>query len=114
MNAVMKALYAPAEAVVGHPERAYLVAGLFAALSLASLLRRRASQRRPVVVFLATFLWLLFGLNEERARAQGWDIRVDVLFAWPIVLAVSIWALSLGGYRLLCVRCRPDEEPPNP
>jgi len=97
MNAVLRILFAPFEPFVNHPERASLVAALFGILFAVSLARSRAFHaRHHLAPLVAAFAWLLVGLNEQRAMANGWNIRVDLLVSWPIVLAISIWAAWTG------------------
>lgn len=94
----LKVLFAPIR-LLSHPEYAYVVASLFAVLFVASLLRAGTFQpRRHLVILFAVVAWMLFGLNEVRAQANGWNIRVDLLISWPIVLAVSI-AAAWTGFR---------------
>jgi hypothetical protein len=106
MNAVLKFFYAPIQ-LLSHPEHDYVVAALFAILFVASLVRSGTFQpRRHLVMLFAVVAWLLFGLNEVQAQANGWNIRADLLFSWPIVLAVSI-AAAWNGFRKLKPEPRP-------
>lgn len=88
----MKLFYAPIQPFLWHPERAYLLAALFVVLLIASLARFRTFKPHHLVMLFAALLWMLFGMNEVQAKANGWDIRVDVLVTWPILFAVSIGA----------------------
>ena len=103
MDAALKAFYAPIQPFVLHPERAWLVAALFAILFAASLARSGTFKPlRHLVILLAVMSWVLFGLIEVMAQARGWDIRVDILVSWPVVLAASIaavWAAFRNGAR---------------
>lgn len=104
MNAVLKVFIAPLEPLILHPDRAYLVAALFAILFVASLLRSRTFKlRRHLAMLLAVLAWVLFGLNEQQAQAHGWNIRIDLFVTWPIVLAVSL-AAAWTGFRNFTAR----------
>lgn len=88
---MLDVLYAPAQWMAGRPERALTVAVVFAA---ATLLLRAARRRYPDVAdrpaLLCTALWLFWGINEHAARIYGWDVRIDVVFLWPILAFVTV------------------------
>lgn len=44
----------------------------------------------------AALLWILFGLFEQQANAQGWNIRVDLLLSWPVLFIVSVASAWIG------------------
>lgn len=98
MSTVFEVLYAPIAPIVLHPERAFMVAALFAILFVVSLLRTGTFKPRHLVMLFAVLAWVLFGLNEVQAQANGWNIRVDLLVSCPVVLAVSI-AAAWTGFR---------------
>lgn len=99
MSAVFKVLFALIEPIVLHPERAFMVAAMFAILFVVSLVRTGTFKPRHLVMLLAVLAWVLFGLNEVQAQAKGWNIRVDLLVSCPVVLAVSI-AAAWSGFRI--------------
>lgn len=93
MNTAMKVLFLLLAPFVAHPERAYLVAAVLAALFAGSVAHARAVQpRRHLPLALAAIVWGVFGLFEQQALASGANIRIDLFVTGPIVLAVSIWA----------------------
>ena len=98
MNEVIRFFLAPVEPFLRHPERAYGMAALFAILLAVSLARCRTLKPRHLVMLIAVVAWGLFGWNEVRAELAHWDIRIDLLVTWPIVLAVSI-AAAWNGFR---------------
>ena len=93
---VLDWLYAPAQLMAGRPERALVAAACFA---LAAVILRLAKRRaraiadRPAV--LCTALWLFWGINEHAARLYGWDIRIDIVFLWPILAIVTLACVGL-------------------
>ncbi len=91
MDTVIQILFGPIQPFVWHPGRAYFVAASFAVLLAVSLLAGGGFKARVHgMILTACILWVLFGLNEHQARAKGWNIRVDLLLFWPILLVVSV------------------------
>lgn len=100
MSAVFKILFALIEPFHFHPERALLVAGLFALFSIAALLRYRGSMLHfHLIMLLPVIGWVLFAWMEQVANANGWNIRVDLFVSVPLLLvatAAGVWA----GFRI--------------
>jgi len=97
MSEAFKLLFIPISPFITHPERAWLVAGLFAILLAVSLMRtRKFTLRYHLIMGLAVISWIVFGRIEQVATASGWNIRVDLLLTVPLVLAASIGALWAG------------------
>lgn len=89
--------YGPAWLFVGHPERAYLVTCVFGALLWIAV--RRTETSRAIAALLSAGVWACFGAIEQWAGLTSSNIRVDVIFTWPIVLAVTagccgVWAFD--------------------
>lgn len=100
MGAILKIFFGPMQPLVSHPERAYMIAGAFAVLIALSIFSTGGFKPRIHVPMLGTaLLWVLFGLNEYNAMQKGWNIRVDLLLFWPILLVMSIGSVWRG------VRC---------
>ena len=84
---------------VWRPDRIALVAGAFLILAVAAAVLGRFNHRfRSWPLFAAAALWALYAPYEGLARKKGWNIRVDLLLFYPVLLAVSIAAL-VGSYR---------------
>jgi tRNA A-37 threonylcarbamoyl transferase component Bud32 len=82
-----------------HPERAYMVATFFLLLLLASVMKcRRFQPGRHLFIIAAVLAWLVFGQIEQVAAAGQWDIRIDLLVTWPIVVVLSL-AGAWGAFR---------------
>ena len=97
VGTALNVIYMPATPFVGHPERAYSVAALFGALLAASLARSRTL--RPLIdlpLLMGTVAWGVFGYNETLAVASGANIRIDLLFSWPILCIVTVTAIIAG------------------
>lgn len=97
MDAIIQIFFAPMQPFVWNPVRAYLMAGGFAILLAVTILCAGGFKPRiHILILAATLLWLFFGLNEYQAKQKGWDIRVDLLLFWPILLVVSIASVWRG------------------
>lgn len=92
MTVVLRILFLPLTPFIGHPERAWLVAGLFAILLILLARVRPGRLWRLLPILLAAFAWGGFGHLEQVAIAHGWNIRVDLLLITPILLVVTTWA----------------------
>src|SRR6266542_5415109 len=80
---------------VWRPDRIGAVAGAFLILALATAVLGRSNPRfRSWPLFAAAALWALYAPYESWAHRKGWNIRVDLLLFYPILLAVSIAALA--------------------
>ena len=91
MAIVLKILFGPMQPLIGHPERAYVIAAAFAILAAVAIFADGGFRPRIHVFGLGTvLLWVLFGLHEHQARQQGWNIRVDLLLFWPVLLVMSL------------------------
>ena len=101
MSAVVKAFFALSDPLHLHPERAFLVAGLFAILFVVSLVRiRKFSSGRHLVQLFAVLVWVLIGVLEGLGMANGWNIRVDLLVTLPLAFVASLAAAFTGLYSL--------------
>jgi hypothetical protein len=97
MDTFFKFLFLPIEPFIMHPERAWLVAGLFGLLFVVSWAgARRFRLKYHVVMLLAVLAWSAFGVMEQQATVHGWNIRVDLLVSAPVILILTIAALWSG------------------
>jgi len=111
MSAVIKAFFALSDPLHLHPERAFLVAGLFAILFVASLLRtRKFRPGRHLVQLFAVLIWVFIGVMEGLGMANGWNIRVDLLVTLPLAFVVSL-AAAFTGLFSLAARARQTRTP---
>jgi len=79
---------------VGHPGRAFVIAGLFfLILAIGLILRRNRNVFPAMSLAAATLSWLLFGVMEAYAKGSGWNIRVDLLLTAPLLIVISIVAV---------------------
>jgi hypothetical protein len=112
MSAVVKAFFTLGQPFFQHPERAFLLAGLFAILFVASLARtRKFSPGRHLVQLFAVLVWVLIGVLEGLAMASGWNIRVDLLVTLPLAVAVSVAATWTALRSRAAPKTRTPERP---
>ena len=106
MQTILPIFYGPMALFIEHPERAYLIAIGFAILFAISVVRMgNANRCTQMGMLFAAILWAAFGLNEQQfqGQGQGANIRVDLLFSWPPLIAVSFATIPLFFLRLLNV-----------
>ena len=92
-------LFFPAQLFIYWPYLAFLVCGMFTALFVITFRivgRFRGSIHIPVG--LAVIFWIIFGINE--IMANGANIRIDLLFLWPNLSILSLWAIIMG---VICI-----------
>lgn len=83
-------VFAPANVFVWHPERALLVASAFFATFFVVFKIRR---QQTISLLIAGFFWVAFSLWELLATIRRWDIRVDLLLLWPLLIVISSVAI---------------------
>ena len=87
-------IYGPGTLFLEHAERAHLVAVGFGILLAVSLLRTGMLRGMTQLgVTVTTCAWLLFGLDEQKMQGQGYNIRADYFFKWPVLLAITFIAI---------------------
>jgi hypothetical protein len=88
--ALVDAFFAPANYFVWHPDRIAVVAAvLFGAAVLGFAVKRKLC----VALVVASFCWLCFVPWEYYCTVQRYNIRVDLLVIWPVLLLVTVWGL---------------------
>jgi hypothetical protein len=94
---------------IWQPVHIWAISALFGVLFLVALLmKNRYSQIRclpPLIAFLA---WLAYGFWERKAAAQKWDIRVDLLFGWPLLFGGT--AIVVVLFVQSVIRARKSDE----
>lgn len=99
----MDAIYALAIPFVGHAARAGAVALIWFIGGALILVSRARWNARVWPLFTAGCAWALFALLEVEAARERADIRVDLLFTWPTLCAISI-ACAVVWFVSLCRR----------
>jgi hypothetical protein len=103
VGTILNLIYLPATPFIGHPERAYIVSVLFGVLLAVSV--ARSGTLKPLIdlsLLLAALGWGLFGYFETLAIAGGANIRIDLLFGWPILCIITVAAIAAGGAACYC------------
>lgn len=80
---------------VGKPLHIVVVAALFFAGHLIVWSTTLGAGRRPRPLLAAAAAWLLYAFWEwlVNVRTPEANIRVDLLMIWPVLAALSAWAL---------------------
>jgi len=90
-------VFGPCTLFVGHPENGLLMAMSFAILLVVSILRSKEIMTLTHLLLLASAgLWVGYVWWEFHAQQQGWNIRVDILCIWPVLLLISMAAAWRG------------------
>lgn len=116
MGELLRILYSPVEPFHWHPELAFLVAGGFLILVAVSFRHSGEFGRLAhCTALVAAALWVLFGLNEYQALADGRNIRIDILFGWPPLVIISVTAawLELRNLATSKPHARSEDEMPD-
>ena len=99
--------FAPLTPFVSHPDR---IAVVGAAFMVTAIYVGMAHRRLSWPSIAAGLCWLLFAAWERYCVVQGYDIRVDLVLIWPVLLSVTLWGV-LGP--LLRKRSEPVDQKPN-
>lgn len=83
-----------------HPTRAFWVAGFFLALLMGSGVRgmldaNRAKRIRLWPLMLPLGTWTLYGVWERSLVGKGYNIRVDLLMIYPVLVVSTVVGLVL-------------------
>jgi len=91
--------WGPATFFVWHPARALIISSIFLLFFVVCIaLKKRVAWTRSWPLLLAAIAWALFAYNEHLAHRKGWNIRVDLLFTWPILVLLSLNCIILSSY----------------
>ena len=97
---LLKCLFLPIQPFVWHPERIVVVSCAFFVTYFAlRLLRHKFSSVRDWPVLIPAIIWGLFAVWEWYCKVQRYNIRVDLLLIYPILITVSITGLFLSFRR---------------
>jgi uncharacterized membrane protein YphA (DoxX/SURF4 family) len=83
----------PLQQLVWHPERIAVVAGLLLVLGVGVTIARGRVAWPLVVVSLA---WFVFSGWEWYCKVREYNIRVDLMLIWPVLLPLTAWGLIAG------------------
>lgn len=82
---------------VNEPVRGMAMAFLFLAFAVAERrLAHRVEGIKSWVQLVPATGWMLFALNEQETRTSGANIRIDLLFTFPVLAIVSL--ICLGAF----------------
>jgi len=93
MERIGQFLLWPLQLLVWHPERIAGIAGSLFVLGIGvTCLRRRVAW--PLVV--VSLVWFLFSGWEWYCKTHDYNIRVDLMLIWPVLLPLTAWGLIAG------------------
>jgi len=94
---LLNILYLPSKLFAWHPERMAFMSGLFAVASIlmAVWLERKWFYAWPLLI--PAVLWGILAAWEANlsTNISGNEIRIDVLFTWPILLIAALGGICL-------------------
>ena len=93
------------------------MAAAYAILLVVAFLRLQTFKPRThLPILVVVLLWLAFGRIEQHAQQEGWNIRVDLLFTWPLLFAISVGAAWLGMRSIFTTNAKsqPDDDSQDP
>ena len=96
MDRIGQFLIWPLQCLVWHPERIAMVAGLSLLVGVGVTIARRRVAWPLVVVSLA---WFVFSGWEWYCRVREYNIRVDLMLVWPVLLPLTAWGVIAGVMR---------------
>lgn len=97
---VIKWLFLPIQPFVWHPERIVAVSCAFFVIHFVlRLLHHKFSSVRDWPVLVPAIIWALFAIWEWYCKEQQYNIRVDLLLIYPVLIIVSIGGLLLSFRR---------------
>lgn len=96
---------------VWQPVHIWLISALFGVVFLAALvMKRRYAEIRCLPLLIAFLVWLAYGFWEREAVIQKWDIRVDLLFGWPLLFCGTAIAVVLFVQSVIRARRSKERE----
>jgi p-aminobenzoyl-glutamate transporter AbgT len=87
----------------------WVVSAVFGVLFLAALMAKsRYPRLRCLPLLIVFFIWLVLGFLERDALIHKANIRIDVVFLWPFIFAVTaiLIAISVLNFIRLVKRYR--------
>ena len=87
-------LFLPIQPFVWHPERIAIVSGVFFLCFLGVyLLHRKHIQSQHWLLLLCAIVWGLFAIWEAHCKTMKYDIRVDLLLIYPVLMCLSVFSI---------------------
>ena len=77
--------------LIGKLELVFVISAVFC---VAFFLIRRFTTKRAWPVLGSSIIWLLYAAWELYCTTGQYDIRIEMVIIFPILIIVSLWALS--------------------
>ena len=98
---VIQYLFLPIQPFVWHPERIAIVSGVFFLGFLGVyLLNRKHIQFQHWLLLICAIIWGLFAMWEAHCEIMKYDIRVDLLLIYPVLMSLSAFSIIINIIRL--------------
>ncbi|MCK4914233.1 MAG: hypothetical protein KAI59_06630 [Planctomycetes bacterium] len=87
----------PMEWFFWKPERIFAVSfAFFLGYLVIRLFNRKLSSAKSWPLLIPAIAWILFGIWEWFCTVKEYNIRVDLLLIYPILIAISVFGLSMS------------------
>ena len=98
---VIQYLFLPIQPFVWHPERIAIVSGVFFLGFLGLyLLNRKHIQFQHWLLLICAITWGLFAMWEAHCEIMEYNIRVDLLLIYPVLMSFSAFSIIINIVRL--------------
>ena len=98
---MIQILFLPIQPFVQHPERIAIVSGIFCLWFLGAYLsNRKHMQFQHWLLLVCAIIWMLFAMWEVHCNVMGYDIRVDLLLIYPVLMGFSAFSIIINIIRL--------------
>jgi len=94
MDKVIEWIFLPIQPFLWHPERIAYVAVIFIAAFLIMRIVTKSSGINPRYLFVPAVLWTLFIPWEAYCKAGEYNIRVDLLYIYPVLMVTSVLGIA--------------------
>lgn len=83
--------------LVWQPNHFWAIAAVFGALAVVALVAKfRYPQVCCLPSLLAAIIWTVFGFLEYQAYVERANIRIDIVFLWPILFIATILLILIS------------------
>ena len=97
---VIQYLFLPIQPFVWHPERIVIVSGVFFLGFIGiCLLNRKHVQFQHWLLLVCAIIWGVFAIWEANCKAMEYNIRVDLLLIYPVLMSFSVFSIVINIIR---------------
>jgi hypothetical protein len=96
MEPIVQLFLWPLQQLVWHPERIAVVAGVLMLMAVC-VSYARGHVAWPLVA--VSVVWFVFAGWEWYCKLRDYNIRVDLLLIWPVLVPLTAWGLIAGAMK---------------